>query len=153
MFKLVEGKPKKIVEQNLYMAAFARFYIGKMYAIQFSISDKEDYGRVEAYERFEEGESRAFRLDIDVLSRLNSGRIISLVNHKFYITVQLDEEKIKVKNRLKETLDMFDEYTFNDLEMGLFKAARKRARKKLKTLKEQQCISKLSKHKETRCLN
>jgi hypothetical protein len=139
MFKLVEGKPQKIEEPDLYMVEFARFYIQKLYIIKFSISDKEDYSRVEVYHGNDGKNSLPFMLDSDMLSKLDSNRTISLVTHKFYVTVQLDEGKIKITNRLKSTLSMFDEYTFNDFEMGIFKAARKRARKKLKTLKEQQC--------------
>ena len=139
MFKLVNDKPKKLINTSNYILAFAIFYIGKRCAIVFKASEKETEDTVAIHRVFDGENLVAYPVGANALSNLDFNNTINLTSHDLYFTIQLKEGKIKIKNRLSMTLDIFEEYTFNDLEMGLFKAARERARKKLKKLKGKQC--------------
>jgi hypothetical protein len=148
IFKLTE----LIVVSKLkeYYIPYSEFYIDENIKIQFVVSSREDMDDIHFFKkRILNGNwvllgagkykhlKQSKEIGIGVLPNLNMSatRLILREGHLIIRDNRARSPKYKIYTKEEISQDKHI-YTFNGFEMGLFKAARERAQKKLKMLEE-----------------
>jgi hypothetical protein len=135
MFKLVDFALRKLpITGNILI--FAKFKINKRFIVAFEAAENKNNDRIAIYE-IDPANGHLYYSDHNYLDKIYNYHEVNLRGFKYLFTFSLLDNRIQIKSNIFGKGEKFIEYTFNDFEMGIFEAARKRAHEKLIKLKEE----------------
>ena len=134
MFKLVDFVLRKLpISGNILL--FAKVEIDEKFIVAFEAAENKNRDRITIYE-IDPSTSHPYYSNHNYLDKIYDYYEVNLRNFKYSFTFSLLDNRLQIKSNIFGKGEKFSEYTFNDFEMGMFKAARKRAHEKLMKLKD-----------------